>query len=90
MLKDRISIVKMKEIYSKQLEEENNEYLRKLEYIVGYSSNPKNWKNTRKTIDIFNFINEIQGVYGNELTDKQIKSKIDKMYSSLNKTKRRK
>lgn len=90
MLKDRISIIEMKKIYSKQLEEENNEYLSKLEFIVAYGSNPKKWRNTRKVIDIFNFLNEIQGVYGNELTDKQIKNKIDKMYNSLVTKKRRK
>lgn len=90
MLKDRISIIEMKKIYSKQLEEENNEYLSKLEFIVAYGSNPKKWRNTRKVIDIFNFLNEIQGVYDNELTDKQIKNKIDKMYNSLVTKKRRK
>lgn len=90
MLKERLSIIEMKKIYCKKLEEENNEYLSKLEYIVNYGSNPKKWKNTSKVIDIFNFLNEIQGVYGNELTDTQIKNKIDKMYNSLNKTKRRK
>ena len=47
----------MKKIYSKQLEEENNEYLSKLEFIVAYGSNPKKWRNTRKVIDIFNFLN---------------------------------
>lgn len=90
MLKSRISVIEMKKIYSKQLEEEANEYLGKLEFILNYGSNPKKWRNTRKVIDIFNFLNEIQGVYGNELTDKQIKNKIDKMYNSLVTKKRRK
>lgn len=79
MLKDRISIVKMKEIYSKQLEEENNEYLRKLEYIV---NNPKTYF-TSRVVDMCKLWDY------EDLTDIEIKKLIDKLYNSFN-TKRRK
>lgn len=84
--KPYISLRKLKEEARKQEEEEYNAYFNKLDYILKYSYSPK--AKTSKVIDIINFINEVQGIYGNKLTDAQIKAKIDKLYNSLN-TKRR-
>ena len=79
MLKDRISIVKMKEIYSKQLEEENNQYLEKLNFII---NNPKTYF-TSRVVDMCKLWDY------EDLTDIEIKKLIDKLYNSFN-TKRRK
>lgn len=84
--KPYISLRKLREIERKKEEEEYNTYLNKLDYILKYSYSPK--AKTSKVIDIINFINEVQEIYGNKLTDAQIKAKIDKLYNSLN-TKRR-
>ena len=80
--KPYISLRELREQQRKQEEEEYNAYFNKLDYILKYSYSPK--AKTSKVIDIINFINEVQGVYGKELTDNQIKNKIDSLYNSLN------
>lgn len=84
--KPYISLRKLREIERKKQEEEYNTYFNKLDYILKYSYSPK--AKTSKVIDIINFINEVQEIYGKKLTEEQIKRKIDSLYNSLN-TKRR-
>lgn len=84
--KPYISLRKLREIERKKEEEEYNAYFNKLDYILKYSYSPK--AKTSKVIDIINFINEVQEIYGKKLTEEQIKRKIDSLYNSLN-TKRR-
>lgn len=82
MLNKNISIVKYKEMYAKQLEEEYNQYLDKLEFIV----NDVKTYSTKRVVDMCNLLYDFE-----DLTEDEIKKRVDKLYNSLNKsTKRRK
>lgn len=81
MLNKNISIVKYKEMYAKQLEEEYNQYLDKLEFIV----NDVRTYSTSRVVDMCNLLYDFE-----DLTEDEIKKRVDKLYNSLNRTKRRK
>lgn len=81
MLNKNISIVKYKEMLEKQLEEENKQYLKKLNYIL----NDVRTYSTSRIVNICSLLYDYEN-----LTEDEIKIYIDILYNSLNKrTKRR-
>ena len=86
--KPYISLRELRKLERKKEEEEYNAYFNKLDYILTYARSPK--AKTSKVIDIINFINEVQEIYGYKLSEAQIKTKIDKLYNSLNSKRRKK
>jgi len=77
--KPYISLRELRKLERKKEEEEYNAYFNKLDYILTYARSPK--AKTSKVIDIINFINEVQEIYGYKLSEAQIKTKIDKLYN---------
>lgn len=86
MLKKDVSIIAYKKEIAKQEREEYNESVRKLKELIAFYKNPSNWnKNIKNTIRLFNFIDQIQ-----DLSETQIKKKVDSLYNLFFKEKRRK